>query len=487
MKPARILVVDDDDHVREALVDELSATYRVEAVGSGGEAFDALSTQQYDVIISDLKMPDHDGIEVLEFARTHQRDAIRVLLTGYLDDRAHRALLSPDAPYKVGKPWHDEIEVTVRRALEQREVTRRLSASVEDALRLSTFDEELAATRSPLELSEAVVRRAMTVEGVTVCATVVTTEAGEHPFTGGVVPKDGLGWYLDLPLDGDGDLRLRARGLGESARQLVGYMAHRAQRRCGILEAHVSSVQELVGSGPRVNHLMRQATLGALTSSLLHDLASTMQTLTAALGDIEMLGGAEIPGLSGAVADANSAGEEAVQLFVQMRKFIRGGEVVVRPVPADRLVQRAVRLAGGYVRERAQLNVGDLQNTEIGVAEPLFLQVLANLLRNAANASPQGGAVDIKVRTTDSEVIFTVIDDGPGVAPEIADYMFEPFASTTHEGTGLGLAISAYVMKLLGGRISYRRAPERGACFTVSMPRLVQLAQGSGRMPSQGD
>ena len=154
MRTARILIVDDDDHVREARVDELSTTYRVEAVSSGGEAFDALATHQYDVIISDLKMPDHDGIEVLEFARVHQRDAVRVLLTGYLDDRAHLALLSPDAPYKVGKPWHDEIEVVVRRGLEQREIARRLSASVEDALNMSTFDDELAATRWPIELAE---------------------------------------------------------------------------------------------------------------------------------------------------------------------------------------------------------------------------------------------------------------------------------------------------------------------------------------------
>ena len=84
-------------------------------------------------------------------------------------------------------------------------------------------------------------------------------------------------------------------------------------------------------------------------------------------------------------------------------------------------------------------------------------------MRNAANASPQGGVVDVKVRVHATEVVFIVIDDGPGVAPEIADYMFEPFASTTHEGTGLGLAISAYVMQLLGGRISYRqdRRPRR--------------------------
>jgi signal transduction histidine kinase/FixJ family two-component response regulator len=468
MKPARILVVDDDDHVREALVDELGMHYNVEAVSSGVEAFDALATQQYDVIISDLKMPDHDGIEVLEFARDHQRDAVRVLLTGYLDERAQRALMSPDAPYKVGKPWHDEIEVVVRRGLEQRDIARRLTASVQDALSMASFDEELAKTDTPIELSEAVVRRALAVEGVSAAATVVRTEDGEHPFTGGSVTPDGLGWFLDLPLDADGDLRLRARGVGDSSRSLVGYMAHRAQRRCGVLEARVSTLQT-GNQGNRMNRLMRQATIGALTSSLLHDLASTMQTLSVALNEIASIG-SEIPEMAAAVNEASSAGDEAVKLFVEMRKFIRGGEVASKPVRVKRLVDRAVRLAGGYVRERAELRVVEVADALVALSEPLFLQVLVNLLRNAANASPAGGTVDLRVRVQGSEVVFSVCDDGPGVSPEIGEIMFEPFASGTPEGTGLGLAISAYVMQLLGGRLSYRRDPDRGACFTAVLP-----------------
>ncbi len=479
MKPARILVVDDDDHVREALVDELSPTYRVEAVSSGGEAFDALSLGQYDVIISDLKMPDHDGIEVLEFARQHQRGAVRVLLTGYLDERAHRALLDPDAPYKVGKPWHDEIEVVVRRGLEQRELARRLCASVEDALSLATFDAELAATTTPIELSEAIVRRALTIEGVTSCATVVRDGPSEHRLTGGSVPIAlpimGVDWFVDLPLDLEGDLRLRARGVTESARQLVSYMAHRAQRRNGILEARVA-LPGVVGPGARMNQLMRQATLGALTSSLLHDLASTMQSLTSALGEVSIFASSDAPEFAVAMADANAAGDEAVQLFVQMRKFIRDGEVHVKQIAVERLVERALKLAGGYVRERAELRISALPRVDVGVAESLFLQVLANLLRNAANASPRQGTVDLRVRVEETEVVFAVIDDGPGVAPQIADFMFEAFASTTNEGTGLGLAISAYVMQMLGGRICYHKDRERGACFTVGIPRVARAA-----------
>ncbi len=489
MKPtARILVVDDDDHVRDALVDELSVSYLVEAVGSGDEAFDCLSTQQYDVIISDLKMPDHDGIEVLEFARTHQRDAVRVLLTGYLDERAHRALMSPDAPYKVGKPWHDEVEVIVQRALEQRDLKRMLNASVEDALRLVQFDEELAATTTPLELSECVVRRALTIEGVIACATVARGENGEYPSGG--VTKDGPSWYLDLALD-DGDLRLRARGIGEGARQLVSYIAHRAQRRCGVLEARVGKLRHVCTSGERVNHLMRQATIGALTSSLLHDLASTVQALSAALGEVAAAAD-ELKGnpadLLASVTDANVAGEEIVQLFVQMRKFIRDGEVTIKPVNVEKMVRRTARLVGGYVRERAQFRVSEIpSDATVDITEALFLQVLANLLRNASNASPVHGIVDLDVRVTADEIAFVVTDDGPGVAAGIADHMFEPFASTTTEGTGLGLAISAYVMQLLGGRITYRRSAERGACFTVVLPRSKPAAPGGPRATTEGN
>jgi signal transduction histidine kinase len=471
MKTARILIVDDDDHVRDALVDELSGSYRVEAVGSGSEALDVLALHQYDVIISDLKMPDHDGIEVLEFARRHQRDPVRVLLTGYLDERAHRALLSPDAPYKVGKPWHDEIEIVIRRGLEQRELARRLVASVDDALSMSSFDDELAHTKTPIELSEVIVARALTAEGVTACATVVRSQGAEHVLTGSTVARDGHGWYLDLPLDVDGDLRLRARGVTESARQLVTYMAHRAQRRCGVLEARAPSLN-YVGPGARMNQLMRQATLGGLTSSLLHDLASTMQALNAALSEIT-LHGRQVPEISESVNDANAAGEEAVQLFVQMRKFIRDGEVRVKPMPVPRLVERAVKLAGGYVRERAQLRIAELPRVEVPVAESLFLQVIANLLRNAANASPKHGVVDLRVTVNQHEVMFVVTDDGPGVPREIADFMFEPFASHSAEGTGLGLAIAAYVMQMLGGKISYHKDATRGACFTVSVPLRV--------------
>lgn len=470
MKSTRILVVDDDDHVREALVEELSPTYAVDAVGSSTEALDLLAMDRYDVVISDLKMPDHDGIEVLEFARVHQGDAVRVLLTGYLDEHASRALMSPDAPFKVGKPWHDEIEIVVRRGLEQREIARRLSASVDDALRLATIDTELETATTLLELTDVLVRRALSVDGVVASCVVTTARGTDHVLSGSFVPTSGPGWYLDLPIDGDGELRLRARGIGEGSQHLISYMAHRAQRRFGVLEPAVMALHSVDDRGTRVHQLVRQATLGALTSSLLHDLASTLQTLSGALSEISLLADGDAR-FAGPVNDATVAGDTALQLFINMRKFIRGGEVQTRPIPVFRLVDSAVRIAGGYVRERATLDVHPMPDASILGGESLLLQVLSNLLRNAANASPPGGKVDVEATATADEVVITVTDDGPGVAPAIADSMFEPFATTTQDGTGLGLAIAAYVIQLHKGRISYRKHPTRGACFQVRLHR----------------
>ena len=81
-------------------------------------------------------------------------------------------------------------------------------------------------------------------------------------------------------------------------------------------------------------------------------------------------------------------------------------------------------------------------------------------------------------------------DDGPGVSTEIGEIMFEPFASGTPEGTGLGLAISAYVMELVHGRLSYRREPTRGACFTAVLPLsdvTVRSASTTDEQAAQGE
>ena len=96
-----------------------------------------------------------------------------------------------------------------------------------------------------------------------------------------------------------------------------------------------------------------------------------------------------------------------------------------------------------------------------------------NLINNAADEMKQaGGSITFTFEVGDREVTTHLEDNGPGIAPEIADKLFEPFA--THgkaHGTGLGLSICRRIVEDHGGRIWASSAPGGGARFSFTLPR----------------
>jgi two-component system NtrC family sensor kinase len=117
------------------------------------------------------------------------------------------------------------------------------------------------------------------------------------------------------------------------------------------------------------------------------------------------------------------------------------------------------------------------------LADPYQLQqVFLNLLVNAEQAllhSRGGGRVSIRTyQPLAQRVAFEVADDGPGVPPEIASRIFDPFFSTKApgEGTGLGLSIVYGIVKQHGGDVYFENQPSGGARFVVDLP-LVSVAE----------
>jgi PAS domain S-box-containing protein len=109
-----------------------------------------------------------------------------------------------------------------------------------------------------------------------------------------------------------------------------------------------------------------------------------------------------------------------------------------------------------------------------------FKQILMNLIGNAIKFTPDGGRIEFVARQVGAQVRLEVRDNGPGIAPEEQQRIFEAFFRVTQtgnstEGTGLGLAITARLVELHGSKLEIESKPGEGTCFHFSLP-LVAIA-----------
>ncbi len=105
-------------------------------------------------------------------------------------------------------------------------------------------------------------------------------------------------------------------------------------------------------------------------------------------------------------------------------------------------------------------------------------QALDNLVLNAIQAMPAGGAVTVAAEEADGALRLRVTDDGPGLPSEVRRHLFEPFVSARPDGTGLGLSIVREIALAHGGAASYR--PENpGSTFELIVPHREGSCPGS--------
>ena len=135
----------------------------------------------------------------------------------------------------------------------------------------------------------------------------------------------------------------------------------------------------------------------------------------------------------------------------------------------------AVQLVEARAEERS------IQVELVGTSEPLpangeprgVVQILVNLLGNAVRHSPERGTIAIICERRDAMVAVTVADEGPGIAPENHERIFERYerADDSPGGIGLGLAISRRLARSMGGDIQVTSALGEGARFTLTLPK----------------
>ncbi|QTN31075.1 PAS domain-containing protein [Akkermansiaceae bacterium] len=103
-----------------------------------------------------------------------------------------------------------------------------------------------------------------------------------------------------------------------------------------------------------------------------------------------------------------------------------------------------------------------------------FQQVFYNLLRNAYQAIPgKGGLIEIRTRSSETDFLISISDNGTGIPPEQMGSLFEPYRTTKSSGTGLGLLIVRRIIREHGGEIEIQSQPEQGTRILIHLPHTA--------------
>lgn len=139
----------------------------------------------------------------------------------------------------------------------------------------------------------------------------------------------------------------------------------------------------------------------------------------------------------------------------------------------EQIRQAIVALEQKWTEKNIDFDV-ELDKVTYSGYESLLLHVWSNFIDNAIKFDPQGGMICLRLRQTGDEVVFTIDDNGPGVAPEEQKRIFRKFyqsdSSREMSGNGLGLALVKQIVEFSGGTVSVENLPEAGCRFTVRLP-----------------
>ena len=157
------------------------------------------------------------------------------------------------------------------------------------------------------------------------------------------------------------------------------------------------------------------------------------------------------------------------RLLAEMLAFAQPVALHQQPVPLEAYVGERIEA----LRERAEVAGVSLQShadsASCAFDPEQMSRAIDNLLINALQHTPAGGRVELKAAVADRTITFTVTDTGPGIAPDIAARLFEPFATSRADGVGLGLSIVREIAAAHGGTVELAKG-DTGATFIIALP-----------------
>jgi signal transduction histidine kinase len=239
---------------------------------------------------------------------------------------------------------------------------------------------------------------------------------------------------------------------------------------CRVIEQKVALEREL-------DERERMALVGQMAASISHNLKNPLGSMKTILQ--VQLENSSLPAdarrdLAMVLSELDRLSAKLNQLLQYARPAVRASRAAPSRVEVGAVAEQVVSLLR-HDAERRRVNLTLSASSEgafIDGPQEALADILSNLVVNAIEAMPDGGAVSVGIARDSNEILLTVTDDGPGIATENRANVFRPFFTTKPSGTGLGLAIVERRVAELSGKVFCESpiASGRGARFTVRLP-----------------
>jgi PAS domain S-box-containing protein len=477
---ATVLIVDDDPALLEALPEALRlrmAELTVETCDSAPDALAKIAVEDYDAIVTDIKMPGMDGLALLDEIQRVRPETPTLLITGHGEhDLAVQALRRGAYDY-IQKPIdRDYFRASLSRAIEKRTLARRIELQRLELERHAHVLEHVGDGVFVVDRAGIVQFWNLAAEQITGIGLdrAVGSPAGELlggwdeasaaiPVAGGGRPKHQLARMLPFDVEGR-ELWLSLCGVD-------------------VADATVYSFQD------RTDERGVDKLKDDFVATASHELRTPLAAIYGAAKTLCREDGLDDEGVAHLMAMIASESERLARVVddILVASHLDSGRLRFASAPVDvrALVSDVVASMQMQLETGVTLELDAPPNGLPAVAvDPIKLRrVLLNLVDNAIKYSPEGGSVVVRVLAgDDGRVRLQVHDEGLGIPRAEQERIFEkfyradPLLARGVGGTGLGLYICRELVQRMGGEIDVESEPGKGSTFTVELPVRAAFA-----------
>jgi PAS domain S-box-containing protein len=490
----RVLVVDDENLILKIISDILlKEGYEVKTAFNCEKALQLLREYSFHVVLTDIRMPEKNGIDLLEDVRNFNPDIPVIIMTGYASLVTAVEAVRHGAFDYLTKPLdYNKLKGIIKHAVEKYE----LVAENKRLLR------ELKELNANLELK--VKERNRDLENIlsSTHESIITTDKdlvirSGNPKTQEIFGEDYIGRRLSDIVSGINFDSIIPQILSGSANTTIHELKHGDK----FLEISLSPlvdfetgevfgaivVSEDITEKKKLEAQLIQSTkmsaVGQLAAGIAHEFNNI---LTGIIGYTSFaMSRASVEQIKRDLKIVEKASSRAVEIVNKLLSFSRQKEEKFQLASLDEVIEDTLALIEHtFQSDKIKIlrHYGKIPPIRMNVGE--IQQIILNMAINSKHAMPEGGVIAISTELKGDYVKIDFSDTGIGIPKENLPRIFEPFFTTKGKdslktGTGLGLSVVYAIIERHGGRIELNSEVGKGTTFTIWLPNIQRLSNVS--------